>query len=335
MIDVREPEAVLAKLTDAQRRFETGGGVPVAVHDLLVELEGALADSGPFELDVSPDRWLGVQAQMRALLAGLKYAPAQESAARARKALGQLRRLFKHGRRLRRWRAPFNDSRWLPVALCVSWGAMFGGWFWLSASRPHSNSAAVLLTVIVVFFFLSFLFSVVATPQAVGAAGDRKLAAMHAPEERSLFASRLPSRQLVIATDQRVFVVSAPRRLSRSRLLWSLSYDRINDATPRNAANGRSVKLRAWEHRGDAAPVHDLTRGVEWRWSAFWSDLGSESNSRDNYKDEQQALVVIVNRRVSAVKKRSASGSGSGHGQAPSQGDSPTELRDREQRTPL
>ena len=61
MIDVRDPEAVLAKLVNAQRRFEKGGGVPVAVHDLLVELEGALADSGPFELDVSPDRWLGVR----------------------------------------------------------------------------------------------------------------------------------------------------------------------------------------------------------------------------------------------------------------------------------
>ena len=254
VIDVGEPEAVLAKLVDAQRRFEKGGGVPVAVHDLLVELEGALADSGPFELDVSPDRWLGVQAQMRDLVQRLKHAPAQESAARARKALGQLRRLFKHGRRVRRWRAPFKDSRWLPFALCASWGAVFGGMFWLSTSGPHSNSVAVLLTVLVVFFFLSFLFSIVVTPQEVGAAGDRKLAAMHAPEERCLFASRLPRRQLVIATDQRVFVVSAPRRLSRSRLLWSISYDRINGATPYNAANARSVKIVAWEHRGGAAP---------------------------------------------------------------------------------
>ena len=314
MIDVGEPEAVLAKLVDAQRRFEKGGGVPVAVHDLLVELEGALADSGPFELDVSPDRWLGVQAQMRDLVQRLKHAPAQESAARARKALGQLRRLFKHGRRVRRWRAPFKDSRWLPFALCASWGAVFGGMFWLSTSGPHSNSVAVLLTVLVVFFFLSFLFSIVVTPQEVGAAGDRKLAAMHAPEERCLFASRLPRRQLVIATDQRVFVVSAPRRLSRSRLLWSISYDRINGATPYNAANARSVKIVAWEHRGGAAPVLDLTRGVEWRWSAFWSDLGTKSNSKDNYEDEQKALVVIVNRRVSAVKKGSASASGLGHG---------------------
>jgi hypothetical protein len=315
VIDVREPEAVLAKLADAQRRFEKGGGVPVAVHDLLVELDGALADSGPFELDVSPDRWLGVQAQMRDLVQRLKYAPGgQEGAARARKVLGQLRRLFKRERRLRRWRAPFKDSRWLPVALCASWGAVFGGTFWLSASGPHSNSVAVLLALPLVFFFLSLLVSIVRTPQAVGAAGDRRLSAMHAPEERSLFASRLPRRQLVIATDQRVFVVSAPRRLSRSRLLWSISYDRINGATPYNAANARSVKIVAWEHRGGAAPVLDLTRGVEWRWSAFWSDLGSESNSKDNYEGEQKALVVIVNRRVSAVKKGSANGSGSGHG---------------------
>jgi hypothetical protein len=312
VIDVREPEAVLAKLADAQRRFEKGGGVPVAVHDLLVELEGALADSGPFELDVSPDRWLGVEAQITGLVKGLKDAPAHESAARAKKALGQLRRLFKREQRLRRWRAPFNDSRWLPFVLCASWGAAFGGWFWLSASGPYSTSVAVLLSLPLVFFFFSFLVSIARTPQAVGAAGDRKLAAMHAPEERSLFASRLPSRQLVIATDQRVFVVSAPRRLSRSRLLWSISYDQINGATPYNAAYARSVKLVAWEHTPDE--VVDLSRGVEWRWSAFWSDLGSESNSKDNYKDEQKALVVIVNRRVSALKKGSASASGSGHG---------------------
>jgi hypothetical protein len=181
---------------------------------------------------------------------------------------------------------------------------MFGGTFWLSASGPHSKSAAVLLALPLVFFFLSFLLSIARTPQAVGTAGDRKLAAMHAPEERSLFASRLPSRQLVIATDQRVFVVSASRRLSRSRLLWSIPYDRITAATPDNAANARSVKVHARGH----------TRGVEWRWSAFWSDLGSESNSKDNYKDEQKALVVIVNRRASTLKKGSASASRSRHG---------------------
>ena len=185
MIDVREPEAMLARLADAQRRFEKGGGVPVAVHDLLVELEGALAASGPFELDVSPDRWLGVQAQMRDLVQRLKHAPAQESAAkhapaqesaaRARKALGQLRRLFKRERRSRRWRAPFNDSRWLPFALCALWGAVFGGMFWLSASGPHSKSVAVLLALPLVFFFLSFLVSIARTPQAVGAAGTGSL----------------------------------------------------------------------------------------------------------------------------------------------------------------
>jgi len=297
VIDVREPEAVLTKLADARRRFEKGAGVPIAVRDLLVELDGAIADSGPFELEMSPGRWVRIQTRMSGLVESLNDASAQESSARARKALRQLRRVFKRGRWLRWLRAPFDDARWVPFTLLGFYFVVFVGTTWLAASHPHRHP--LLLALALVVAWLSFLFVLIGAAQhATTAAGDRKLAAMHAPEERCLFASRLPSRELVIATDQRVFAVSAPRRLTRSWQLWSIPYDRITYVTPEKAANARGVRL----HAGASA------QRVEWR----WSDFGSESNSKDRYKDEQEALVAIVDRRASILKKSSARAFGLG-----------------------
>jgi hypothetical protein len=289
VIDVREPEAVLAKLADARRRFEQGAGAPIAVRDLLVELECAIADSGPFELGVSPDDWVGIQTRMSGSLESLNDAPAQESAARARKALRQLQRLFRRGRRLRKWHARFNDARSIPSALLACYLAIFAGATWLVGSHPHGKSAAVLLAVPLIVAWLSFLLVFIGAAQhATIAAGDRKLAAMHAPEERCVFASRLPRRELVIATDQRAFAVSVPLRLKRSQPLWSLPYSRITSVTPVKDANARSVTLHAG---GDS-------ERVEWRWST----LGESGNS-DHYKDEQQALLVIVGRRLASVPR--------------------------------
>ena len=282
VIDVREPEAVLAKLANAWRRFEQGAGVPIAVRDLLLELGGAIADSGPFELAVSPDDWVRIQTRISGSLESLDDAPGQESADRARKALRQLQRLFKRGRRLRKWRARFNDARWIPSALLACYLAILAGTVWLFESHPHGKSAAVLFAVALVIAWLAFLLIFIGAAQhATIAAGDRKLAAMQAPEERWLFASRLPRRQLVIATDQRVFVVSAPLRLRRSQPLWSLPYSRITSVTPVKDANARSVTLHAG---GD-------TQRVEWRWFT-----GVEQRGYDPHKDEQQALLMVLRR---------------------------------------
>jgi hypothetical protein len=286
VIDVRETEAVLAKLAEARRRFEKGAGVPIAVLDLLVELDAAIAHSGPFELGVSPDDWVRIQTRMSGSIESLNDAAAEESAARARKALRQLQRLFKRGRRLRRWRARFSDARWIPFALLAFYFAIFAGTIWLAGSHPHHGLTVALLTVLIVFLVFSSFVCIGATQRASEAAGDRKLAAMHAPEERCLFASRLPRRKLVIATDQRVFAVSAPLRLRRSQPLWSLPYPRIRHAVDLKEANARSVKLLAGE---------DSER-VEWRWST----LGESGNS-DHYADEQQALVMIVRRKLASV----------------------------------
>ena len=52
MIDIRDSKQVLAALLEAKRSFENGAPVPYKVRELLNELAEALADSGPFELDV-------------------------------------------------------------------------------------------------------------------------------------------------------------------------------------------------------------------------------------------------------------------------------------------
>jgi hypothetical protein len=287
VIDVREAEAVLAKLAEARRRFEKGGGVPTAVHDLLVELAAAIAESGPVELDVSPGRWLRIQTRMSGLLESLNNASAQESAARARKALRQLQRVFKRGRRLRTWRARFNDARCVPSALVACYLAIFAGTTWLIGSHRHSGVTAVLLSLLSLFLLFSFFVSIVVTRRATIAAGGRELAAMHAPEERCLFASRLPRRQLVIATDQRVFAVSAPLRLRRSQPLWSLPYSRITSVAPAKDSNARHVTLHA------RADTDSVVWPVVWSWST-----GAESGDSDPHKAEQQALLMIVGRRL-------------------------------------
>jgi hypothetical protein len=283
VIDVREPEAVLAKLAEARRRFAKGGGVPTAVHDLLVELAGAIAESGPVELDVSPGRWVRIQTRMSGVVESLNGASAQESAARARKALRQLRRVFKWRRRLRWWRAPLNDVRWLPSALFACYLAIFAGTTWLP--HRHTGVTALLFGLLFVFLLFSFPVSIVVTQRATSAAGGRKLAAMHAPEERCLFASRLRRRQLVIATDQRVFAVSAPIPLTRSQPLWSLPYSRITSVM--KETNARSVRLYGGSY----------TQRVVWRVTLSWS-TGAESGDSDLHKAEQQALLMIVGRRL-------------------------------------
>jgi hypothetical protein len=289
VIDVREADKVLTRISQAQSSFEEGVGVPTAVHDLLVELDGAIVDSGPLELGVSPDEWLCIQTRMRRSLESLNDASAEESVARARKALRQLQRLFKRGRRLRRWRARCNDARWIPSALLGCYLAILAGTIWLVGSHPHGKPAAILFAVALIVAWLALLFVFIGAAQhATIAAGDRKLAAMHAPEERWLFASRLPRRQLVIVTDQRLLAVSAPLRLRRSQPLWSLPYARVTSVTPAKHANARSVRLHAGED----------SQRVEWRWST----LGESGNS-DHYKDEQQALVTIVRRRRASLPR--------------------------------
>jgi hypothetical protein len=66
VIDVRDADTMLARLSGVQRGFEKGGPVPHAARDLLNEAADGLADSGPFELGVDPGAWLsGIHAAQR------------------------------------------------------------------------------------------------------------------------------------------------------------------------------------------------------------------------------------------------------------------------------
>jgi hypothetical protein len=83
MVDVLDAKAMLARLHDAQRRFEKGAPVPLAARELLDELVDALADSGPLELQVSPGAWL---ASIKSAQAGIRAADDGTSPKNARRA---------------------------------------------------------------------------------------------------------------------------------------------------------------------------------------------------------------------------------------------------------
>ena len=70
MIDVLDSEAMLGRLGAVERGSEKGALVPQAARELLNDVPDALADSGPFELDVDASAWLsGVHAAQRGLAA--------------------------------------------------------------------------------------------------------------------------------------------------------------------------------------------------------------------------------------------------------------------------
>jgi hypothetical protein len=134
--DLRAPDRILVELADARRQFEKGAAAPVAVRDRLVELAGALADSGPLELGVSPRRWLRAQAKLSALVGVSRddAPPGQLTAARARKALRQLRRLMRLSAWSARWRKWTHGSRWAPFVLFAVAGLLVISVIWLTIS---------------------------------------------------------------------------------------------------------------------------------------------------------------------------------------------------------
>ena len=102
MIDVRKPDAVLARVSQAQKRFEAGGGVPNATRELLVGLDDALGDSGPLELGVPPGHWLRAHRCLRGVVTSLWDNRTEVPVADAERALRAARRVF----RLAAWSAP-------------------------------------------------------------------------------------------------------------------------------------------------------------------------------------------------------------------------------------
>ena len=87
MIDIRDSKQVLAALLEAKRSFENGAPVPYEVRELLNELAEALADSGPFELDVLSSTWLD-------RIESAKRGAAAESVRATRRAIRELTQFF-------------------------------------------------------------------------------------------------------------------------------------------------------------------------------------------------------------------------------------------------
>ena len=87
MIDIRDSKQVLGALLEAKRSFENGAPVPYKVRELLNELAEALADSGPFELDVLSSTWLD-------RIESAKRGAAAESVRATRRAIRELTQFF-------------------------------------------------------------------------------------------------------------------------------------------------------------------------------------------------------------------------------------------------
>jgi hypothetical protein len=120
MLDMRDRDVVVAKLCDAQRRFERGGPVPLVARELLHDLADALADSGPLELDVTAESWLNA---VRAVDRGVSSAdadPSTKTVRRAKRALRSLERFFGSKKELF---FAGTTGRWATLALARRWNA--------------------------------------------------------------------------------------------------------------------------------------------------------------------------------------------------------------------
>lgn len=94
MIDIRDRDAVVARLRDAQRRFEKGGPVPHASGQLLGELADALAESGPLEMNVPSSSWLSAVRTAERGVANTDAEPSSKTVRRAKRSLRELELFF-------------------------------------------------------------------------------------------------------------------------------------------------------------------------------------------------------------------------------------------------
>lgn len=162
MLDIRDRPTVLAALREARRTVEKGGSPSVVARDLLRELAGALADSGPSELGVLPELWLDALAAADRGVASLSGGFSPTTYRQTKRSIRELQLFF--GRRLTWRRAvmgwicavyvvifliclPFgivamgNDN---PVVFVVI-AALVGGVFVLSRYRTNSREVTTRL----------------------------------------------------------------------------------------------------------------------------------------------------------------------------------------------
>jgi hypothetical protein len=94
MIDICDAATMVTRLREAERQFEKGAPVPHAASELLDELLDALADSGPLELHVTPEAWLGSIRSAERGIAAADDGSSPKSVRRAKRSIRELKRLF-------------------------------------------------------------------------------------------------------------------------------------------------------------------------------------------------------------------------------------------------
>jgi hypothetical protein len=258
-IDVRKPEVVLRKITDATRRLEKGGSARSAAQELAAELFDAVADSGPLELGISPRSWLRAQAKAGSWKRTLRFAADADTPA-VRRALADLRRIFRRGDWSRRWRRQFDNPKHGPWALFALGSGFLIGATWLGEALAHGQIAARWVLPGLLFAFIFFLITALARQRGLDAAVAREIAAAVVPRERWLCNMRMPRQHVVIATDQRLLIAIPARNRRGAEIVWSATYDDISSVgdskmclTVHSAEGPQTLERRdlAWLEDGD------------------------------------------------------------------------------------
>ena len=244
MIDVRDGDALLGRLRQAERAFERGAPVPIAARELLDELADVLADSGPLELGVTASRWLSsVESARQGAEAGHDAEQSRKAVRLAKKSIRELKPLF-GGHNL-----TWYDWLWLPWVVLVA-----------------------LLTLLCVLPILP-LIVLISVVQKRHLPSVRQVVSALEVEDRALFAhpvaasavnsgkrTRLRAyvRPVLVATKTHLLLAEAFSELpvgtdqQHFSIAWELPYARIQSFSSRTLGTGDTelVTMRA--------PRHDL-----------------------------------------------------------------------------
>lgn len=227
MLDLREPEDVLASINDALRRLDEDPASEGDGRELAVALVEAIADSGPLEMCVSPDMWMASQRTVNEKLARLPKLNETQAWGSTMLALRRLRRTFRQARRRGRWRSRFGYSARAPWVVLASLSLLLATATVTIESVAHGRFIAGSFFVVPV---LEMLFLFVSTPPVVLASDSavaRVTAEQVAPAERWLLACRLKGGGVLVATDRRLVAARPLRATGTPKILWSSAYGDI------------------------------------------------------------------------------------------------------------
>ena len=280
VVDLREPEGVLARVDDALRQLREGGDVEGDARDLAVVLVEAISESGPLEMAVSPARWLATQRKVNENLARLPEASPTMRLAFIGRALESLRRTFRRAARMARWRSRFGYSSRVPWLVFAAFSVLLIAATLILESLGQGRFTIALLApafVIELLFYVCLVHVVrAASDTGVGRAAAEQLA----PTERWLLSCRLKHGGVLIATDRRLLAAGRKLGSGPPRLLWSTAYNDIRAV--------RNPKVRNYTIRDRQTNHHGVLRGI---WFGVLNDYQC---------DHEEALLAILSRRTPA-----------------------------------